>query len=101
MVGADYLLLLVRLHAQLSVALRSSNLQGLGKVSNTLAPRAPMELGICCSIALLCCANTSEACVAPGESTLHACSPASLHLLSVHMRHALQMGPRMMGDQEG
>ena len=64
---------LVRLHAQLSTALRSSNLQGFGKVSNTLAPRAPMELGVCCSIALLCCANTSEACVGPGQTTLHAC----------------------------
>ena len=83
-VGADHLLRADAAAHPVSVALRSSNLQGLGKVSNTLAPRAPMELGICCSIALLCCTNTSETCVAPGESTLHACSPASLHLVCTH-----------------
>ena len=63
----------VRLHAKFSAPLCSSNLQGLGKVSNTLASCASVKLGICCSIALLCCANTSETCVAPGETILHVC----------------------------
>ena len=79
-VGADHLLRADAAAHPVSVALRSSNLQGLGKVSNTLAPRAPVELGLCCSIALLCCTNTSETCVAPGESTLHARSPSRLLL---------------------
>ena len=83
-VGADHLLRADAAAHPVSVALRSSNLQGFGNMSNTLAPRAPMELGICCSIALLCCTNTSDTCVAPGESTLHACSPASLHLVCTH-----------------
>ena len=48
-------------------------LTGLGEVSNTLAPCTPVELGMYCSIALFCCANTNETCVAPGVNTLRAC----------------------------